>query len=135
MSITGVNHVTLAVSDLSRSVSFYTDVLGGRLRADWSGGAYLDLGGLWLCLTLSGKPIEPRDDYTHLALSCTTEGFAPLAARIRQAARLWQDNTSEGASLYFLDPDGHKLELHRGDLASRLDHYRTHPEKNVRLHD
>ncbi|WP_159065009.1 hypothetical protein [Thaumasiovibrio subtropicus] len=31
-------------------------------------------------------------------------------------------NRSEGQSLYLLDPDGHKLELHVGDLNSRLAH-------------
>lgn len=34
-----------------------------------------------------------------------------------------EENLSEGDSLYFLDPDGHKLELHVGSLQSRLDHY------------
>ncbi len=135
MAITGVNHVTLAVADLARSVQFYSKVLGGRLRADWKNGAYLELGDLWLCLTLSPHAITPRDDDSHLALSCAPGDFATLASRITDTVPLWQENRSEGASVYFRDPDGHKLELHQGDLDSRLDHYRAHPEKNVRVHD
>ena len=100
--------------------------------ADWPRGAYLDLGGLWLCLTLSDT-VAQRQDYTHIAF--TADDFAALAPRIRAAAPLWQDNASEGASVYFLDPDGHRLELHDGTLDTRLAHYRANPEKGVTLHD
>jgi catechol 2,3-dioxygenase-like lactoylglutathione lyase family enzyme len=31
--LTGLNHLTLAVTDLERSVEFYTDLLGLRLEA------------------------------------------------------------------------------------------------------
>ncbi|GHL45122.1 hypothetical protein ECZU28_51170 [Escherichia coli] len=35
-----------------------------------------------------------------------------MVALLAQAgAEVWKDNRSEGASYYFLDPDGHKLEL------------------------
>ena len=132
--IRGVNHVTLAVADLPRALSFYCDVLGAVPRADWADGAYLELGSLWLCLARSDR-VMPRDDYTHLALDCAAADFAALARRIADRAPLWQENTSEGASLYFLDPDGHRLELHAGDLASRLAHYRARAPGRVRIHD
>ncbi|RVW00038.1 glutathione transferase [Mesobaculum littorinae] len=127
--MTGVNHLTLACRDLDRATAFYRDVLGATLRARWEAGAYLELGSLWLCLARGD--VTPRADYTHVALSCAAPDFASIAARITAAAPLWQENRSEGASLYFLDPDGHRLELHAGDLASRLDHYRAHPEAGV----
>ncbi|MCK0169708.1 VOC family protein [Aliiroseovarius sp. S1123] len=133
--IAGVNHITLAVTDLPRSIWFYTDILGGTLRADWSHGAYLELGELWLCLTLSDTPIQSRQDYTHIALSCKDADFPTLSRQIRDHAELWQDNKSEGASLYFRDPDGHQLELHQGNLASRLAHYRTQVDGQVRVYD
>lgn len=132
MPVTGLNHVTLTVADLDRSVAFYGGLLGGRLRARWPEGAYLELGGLWLCL-MSGDP-APGNDYSHIALDCDAADFASLATRISQGARRWQDNSSEGQSLYFLDPDGHRLELHVGTLASRLAHYAAQPEKKVTIY-
>ena len=33
---------------------------------------------------------------------------------------LWQDNWTEGDSLYVTDPNGHKLEIHSSDLAARI---------------
>ena len=127
--VTGVNHITLAVSDLDRSVAFYRDRLGGRLAAHWPKGAYLELGTLWLCLDLH-ETVGARADATHLAF--TADDFGALAAALDDLPR-WKENVSEGASLYLLDPDGHKLEIHDGDLASRLAHYRAHPEKGVTL--
>jgi len=49
--LAGLNHLTLAVTDLQRSVDFYVRVLGFRPRAQWDMGAYLELGDLWLCLS------------------------------------------------------------------------------------
>lgn len=120
--IRGLNHITLAVSNLEDSVAFYRHALGLKLERQWSGGAYLTAGELWLCL--SPDPAvrrSPHADYTHVALDVASEDFAAAAERIRAAGTpIWKDNRSEGESLYFLDPDGHKLELHVGSLRSRL---------------
>ena len=127
-AVSGLNHVTLAVSQLDRSVRFYRDVLGLTLRAEWDEGAYLEAGTLWLCLSLDPTArTSPHPDYTHLAFDVDGGAFDALSARIEAEAPLWRNNKSEGRSLYFLDPDGHKLELHVGSLASRLSHYRANP--------
>lgn len=49
--LTGLNHLTLAVRDLQRSLAFYRDVLQLNVEATWDNGAYLSLPGLWLCLS------------------------------------------------------------------------------------
>ena len=124
----GINHVTLCTSDLTRSLGFYCGLLGCRLRARWGKGAYLEAGSLWLCLELTKTaPIQPRDDDTHLAFSLDEKGFALLTAKLEGHVKLWKANRSEGASLYCLDPDGHKLELHVGSLETRLAHWRVAP--------
>lgn len=128
--ITGLNHLTLAVSDLDRSVAFYRDILGATPRAAGDGMAYLSLGALWLCLEVSDE-VSPASGGTHYAFTASGPAFETLSRRVRAAAPLWKENRSEGASVYFLDPDGHRLELHDGDLESRLAHYRAHPEKGV----
>lgn len=126
--VTGLNHVTLAVSDIARSVAFYRDRLGFDLRAQWPRGAYLEAGTLWLCLSLDPHArTSPHPDYTHIALSVAETDFEELQEELAGHVRVWKDNRSEGASFYFLDPDGHKLELHVGTLQSRLDHYRANP--------
>ena len=127
--IRGLNHLTLTVTDLSRSVDFYAGVLGFQLRAHWAKGAYLAAGTLWLCLAVEDGATAAGG--THYAFDVGAADFAALADRVRQAARLWKDNTSEGASLYFLDPDGHRLELHVGSLETRLAHYRDDPGRGV----
>jgi catechol 2,3-dioxygenase-like lactoylglutathione lyase family enzyme len=135
--LTGLNHLTLAVSDLQRSLAFYRDVLHLRVEATWDAGAYLSLPGLWLCL--SHDPLrssEPCVDYTHYAFSLSATDFAGSVQKLKAAnVQEWRDNRSEGASFYFLDPDGHKLEAHVGDLASRLVACRQKPYAGMRFYD
>ena len=135
--IDGVNHVTLAVRDLDRSFPFYVDILGCKPIARWENGAYLLAGDLWLALIKSiDVPDDPRPDYTHIAFSCDTKDFPALAKSITESGcREWSENTSEGDSHYFLDPDGHKLEIHVGDLASRLQQMRDAPWAEITFYD
>ncbi|MDR5905671.1 fosfomycin resistance glutathione transferase [Franzmannia qiaohouensis] len=127
--ITGINHVTLAVSDLERAFAFYTEVLGLKPIAKWTRGAYLQAGDDWICLSLDAEARSaPHPDYTHLAFSVPSQAFNDTADAIRACnATIWKHNRSEGDSLYFLDPDGHKLEIHSGDLKSRLAALREQP--------
>ena len=138
--LTGLNHLTLAVTDLERSVAFYTGLLGVRLEARWNGGAYLSLGGLWLCLAVDAGRVAVVDAgvayYTHAAFSIAQQDFEAMCARLREAGvRAWRENRSEGDSFYFLDPDAHRLELHVGDLASRLAACRAAPYAGMRFAD
>ena len=130
--ISGLNHLTLAVADIGRSLAFYRDVLGCRLRAVWPDGAYLEAGSLWLCLSRDEDVNSlPRQDYTHIAFSVCDADYVGLRDRLNAECVIWNQDRSEGASTYFLDPDGHKLELHVGSLESRLSHYRKNPSEGV----
>jgi glutathione S-transferase fosA5 len=130
--VSGLNHITLAVADIDRSLTFYRDVLGCAVRAVWPDGAYLEAGSLWLCLSRDANArSSPHPDYTHIAFSVPEASYDELSALVTANGALWKDNRSEGASTYFLDPDGHKLELHMGSLETRLAHYRANPGKGV----
>ncbi|MGV3524807.1 MAG: VOC family protein [Candidatus Sericytochromatia bacterium] len=133
--ITGLNHLTLAVSDLARSSAFYTDVLGLRLLARWPSGAYLLAGELWLAL-IQDKSCRsgPLPEYTHIALQLPADQFGPARARLDAAGVvLWKENRSEGDSIYLLDPDGHKLELHASGWRERLAHARQQPWEGLEI--
>jgi catechol 2,3-dioxygenase-like lactoylglutathione lyase family enzyme len=127
--ITGLNHINLAVIDLNQSFQFYRNVLGFKPLCRWPEGAYFLVGDLWFCLYQDPKrKVEPNPCYTHIAFSVDQKDFAAIQQKISESgATLWKDNISEGDSLYFLDPNGHKLEIHVGDWHSRLQHKKQNP--------
>jgi catechol 2,3-dioxygenase-like lactoylglutathione lyase family enzyme len=119
--ITGVSHITLAVRELNRSIAFYSDLLGFEVRMRGPSSAYLEVGSLWLALVVdSAARNGPLPEYTHVAFGISTSGLPELAARLTSAGVIRWQETERADSFYFLDPDGHKLELHSGDLSSRL---------------
>ncbi len=131
--IKGINHITLAVSDLEASVCFYERVLGLRLVSVHEGGAYFEAGDTWFCLVIdSAAADQSRLDYSHIAFDLSQENFAAFKKKlITNSARIWKQNASEGLSIYFLDPDGHKLEAHVGTLESRLRSMRSHNHTSI----
>ncbi len=120
--ISGINHLTFSVRNIERSFHFYKEILGCKPVIKWKTGAYLLAGDNWLALIQEdNSSVSIRKDYTHIAFTCENEVFSELRERILACgSQEWSENHSEGESLYFTDPDGHKLELHVGDLASRL---------------
>lgn len=117
--LTGLNHITLAVNKLERSLIFYVDLLGFTIVTTWQQGAYLSLGDLWLCLIV--EPTSYSNDYSHIAFSISQKDFSAFCQKLLHAnIKTWQENQSEGDSLYILDPDSHKLEIHVGSLETRL---------------
>ena len=132
--IRGLNHVTLAVSNLDRALVFYRDLLGLKVAAVWPTGAYLEAGQMWLCLSQDdARCAQAAQDYTHIAFDVAEADFPAMADRVAASAVQWRENRSEGPSLYFLDPDGHKLELHVGSLESRLADYRARKLPKMKL--
>jgi glutathione S-transferase fosA5 len=131
--ITGFNHLTLSVSNLEISFDFYTSVLGFKPLAKWKKGAYLLAGELWLCLSLdSDIHINISSNYTHLAFSILSEDFERYRQNLSKLnIKLWKENSSEGSSLYILDPDNHKLELHVGSWQTRLAAIKQDPYEDM----
>jgi len=129
----GLNHITFAVKDIKRSVAFYRDVLGCEIHARWNHGAYLTVGDCWICLSLDPTS-SPSVGYSHVAFTLDADSFSSFQQTLsEQGVELWKQNASEGDSVYFVDPDGHRLEAHVGDLASRLRAIRAEPYDGQRI--
>lgn len=135
-AIAGLNHLNLSVSNLEISFKFYTQKLNFQPLARWKKGAYLLAGDLWFTLSFNlDRPPEVGLDYTHYAFSVSQVDLDYYRQNIEQLnLKLWQDNTSEGDSIYILDPDNHKLELHVGNWQTRIQAIQENPYEDMVLY-
>ena len=120
--IRGINHITFATTKLDESIAFYSEILGGNLKVKWEKGAYLELGNVWLAINrVENFEVQYNDMTTHIAFTVEGESFLQLKEKLISIGVVeYKKNTSEGNSFYFNDPDGHKLEIHTGNLDTRL---------------
>jgi len=136
--IRGVNHITLSVCDLEQTFDFYKNVLGFRPLARRRGkSAYFLADTTWVALVLdSSRTSTSPEQYAHIAFTVAADEFEKFANRIASSgARIWQENSSPGESLYFLDPSGNKLEIHASDWQSRIKWLRETPSPDVELYE
>ena len=121
-SARGLHHFALICSDVRRTIEFYQGVLEFPLteifeNRDYKGSnhfffdvghgnllAFFDLPGLDL-----GPYAEVLGGLHHLAISVTREKWEHLRGNLEAAGIEYQEES--GASIYFLDPDGARLEL------------------------
>lgn len=119
--IFALNHITLAVTDIHRSFDFYHETLGFTPLVKWDKGAYFLLpDGTWFCLNVDSSRLA-NPCYTHTAFSVSEADFQKMSHKLlNSGVPSFKENTSPGDSLYFLDPDGHKLEIHTGNWQARI---------------
>ena len=110
----GIHHVAINVTDAARSIAFYTDVLGGRLRADRPDfgipGAWIDLGAQQVHLI--ELPL-PSDAGQHFAV--LVADLPSVVEELRSHDVSVDDAVQVGADLqtFVRDPDGNTVELHQ----------------------
>ena len=117
---TDVGHVNLTVTDLERSLAFYRDVLGLRVRQRDEQSAFLAAGGYHhhVALNTWDPDVRPRPPHSaglhHFALRLPDErALAEVVVRLVRAGHELSGATDHGVSLavYLRDPDGNGVEL------------------------
>ena len=119
--VEGIDHVALAVRDVSRSVEWYARVLGLERR-------HADVWGDYPAIVAAGTtalalfPITAVDvlpppgrnvvAMRHVAFRTTRTGFASMQAHLTALEIAFTSQDHQIAhSIYFRDPDGHEIEV------------------------
>lgn len=120
---TRIGHVHLKVSDLDRSVKFYTEALGFEVQQLWEGAAFLSFGGYHHHLGLNtwssqgGRPPGTGQTglYHFAILYPDRRELGRALKRLLESGVRLDGAADHGVSeaLYLHDPDGNGIELYR----------------------
>jgi catechol 2,3-dioxygenase-like lactoylglutathione lyase family enzyme len=112
----GLDHVAIAVADLDRSENFYRDVLGlERVHAEWDPPRVLASGGSGMALFPAGMhddEVVGAPGILHFAFRVDRDAFEAAQSELSERGIEFRVSDHGAAhSIYFDDPDGHRLEL------------------------
>jgi catechol 2,3-dioxygenase-like lactoylglutathione lyase family enzyme len=110
---TGIDHLVLHVSDVSRAKTFYTEVLGMTVYRENDRQVFLHAGqqGVALFKKAGFEPLAAGNDLNHLALSVAAGTYEALKADLEKHGVTVTGRPGEDRCIYFQDPDGHRLQL------------------------
>jgi glyoxylase I family protein len=132
VEIKGVAHFSIPVSDVDRSIKFYTEVVGCKFLSSLPNKSitFLDAGGICVLLIKRDAPIQKGaaemsdgvhhafmidgDQYEAVKQSLKTKGVDVFFEEDRRGG------TIDGPRFYFRDPDGAPLEfIHRTNYKTK----------------
>jgi catechol 2,3-dioxygenase-like lactoylglutathione lyase family enzyme len=115
MELKTLSYVMLGAADVERSVEFYRDVLGLKLKARFEDFAFLDTGATTLALSgqLWRHQAVSEREALELVFSVDSVGAAyeslkPRVTFVNEPRQVNEDNWA----VNFIDPDGHALSLY-----------------------
>lgn len=124
--VNAIDHVALAVSDVASSVRWYAATLGLERRFEEAWGEYpavMAAGETSIALFpvegAAQRPALGRDALIvrHVAFRVDSQGFQAAQEALTRKAIGYEFSDHEIAhSIYFQDPDGHRLEITTYDL-------------------
>ena len=112
-------HVGIPVSDMDRSIKFYSEVIGCTLLMRDPTTSFLDAAGTCVVLCKEVSPIAPPDrlDIVHHAFAIEPSEYEAIGAHLAHygieilSTEDRQNGVLNGPRCYFRDPDGTKLEF------------------------
>jgi catechol 2,3-dioxygenase-like lactoylglutathione lyase family enzyme len=126
IDVEGIDHVAMSVSDVERAAQWYIDVLGfKRLHEGMWDGVPVFIGRGTTALALfpiraNERSISERGGIRmlHLAMRANRKNFLAAQEELKQRGIRFEFQDHEVAhSIYFRDPDGHRLEITTYELA------------------
>ena len=121
IELEGIDHVALSVNDVERAAQWYIDVLGfeHRYKNRWDGvPTFIGKGTTALALfprrsnDESGSVARGRIGMLHLAFRATRAGFLHAQKELKERGIPFEFSDHEiSHSIYFKDPDDHRLEI------------------------
>ena len=115
----------LVVSDMSRSKTFYVDILGAKVFREYGGDSMvLEFLGNWILLVTPGGPTEDKPD-THFVPPADKDSVShAYTIRVKDCKKSYEILKQRGAEFitppldrgaeircFFRDPDGHLFEI------------------------
>ena len=110
---TGIDHVVLQVSDLTKSIAFYTSILGLSEDHGGNGFMFLHCGNQLLGLfeVGHGQEVNAGPELNHMAFNQSTGSYEEVKAVLESLRVPVRSRQGDPRCIYFTDPDGHQLRL------------------------
>jgi catechol 2,3-dioxygenase-like lactoylglutathione lyase family enzyme len=124
IEVEGIDHVALSVRDVERAAQWYMDVLGfKRLHEGMWDGIPIFIGKGTTALALfpakpGATPASNEIRMLHLAMRANRRNFLAAQEELRRRGIKFEFQDHEiSHSIYFRDPDGHRLEITTYEMA------------------